>query len=621
MNNYLLLELSKYNHWVVWNKAANDKAPLRGTDGFGASPTNRADWCDFQTAHKYTIEHQGFALGFVLTKDCGLTCIDLDYSEDPAIVAEQTNIFNQFNITYSERSPSGKGAHIWCKGFADSRKFTEYKIEVYSDARYMTVTGDAVRNVPVVDCQPLLDQLIVSIDMAKGRTASVHTSVESQPETKTDQELIETAANAANGTKFKELWEGRWQQYYKSQSEADFALVNIIAFYTDNKQQVVRLFHLSQLGKRPKAKRQDYLQGIISKAFDKKVDSATLANAKAIGTKEWSTVEQGVPLSTLPFNLQTAKGIKLIHGPDIEDIPQEWIISDIIPDKTLTGIYGMSGIGKTTFAVGLAVHLSKCGHVLILTNEDGPSHIRSMFKTMKGNISNLYVEDSATEDMPWLLNDCVSVEKTLIEMKPKIVVIDSFYSHTPSKTDSNKHDDVAPLLVPLRKLANKYCPFLLIHHDNKSRAGSPMQKAGGSHGIVATIRHNVRVTQHAENADMRVVTVFNSNVGKTNVPALQFQLNPFTWSSERVNITAEEAIQQAEPIQYVSQTNNMKTMAMSFLAKEVSDGPKLAKELIERAETLLQINYATLNRARVALGIESNKNPDGVNVWSYPQKT
>ena len=227
---------------------------------------------------------------------------------------------------------------------------------------------------------------------------------------------------------------------------------------------------------------------------------------------------------------------------------------------------------------------------------------------------------SATEDMPWLLNDCASVEKAMIQLKPRIIVIDSFYSHTPSKVDTDGHAKVAPLLIPLRKLSNKYCPILLIHHDNKSSATDPAQKAGGSHGIVSTIRHNVRVTENPDSSDMRVVTVFNTNVGKLNPPALQFQLNPFQWSTERVDITAQEAIQPPDKLATNATKQIQGKIAQGWLLKQLANGPRLAKELTALALEQINIKYDTLNRARKFLCIESTKLEDNSNQWSLPKK-
>jgi primase-polymerase (primpol)-like protein len=59
--------------------------------------------------------------------------------------------------------------------------------------------------------------------------------------------------SAANGDKFRDLWEGQWEPYsYESQSEADLALCRMLAYWTDgNEQQMDRLFRRSCL-MRPK---------------------------------------------------------------------------------------------------------------------------------------------------------------------------------------------------------------------------------------------------------------------------------------------------------------------------------------------------------------------------------
>lgn len=48
----------------------------------------------------------------------------------------------------------------------------------------------------------------------------------------TDDDLIEMAKSAKNGAKFAALWRGEWEDLgYPSQSEADQALANLLAFW------------------------------------------------------------------------------------------------------------------------------------------------------------------------------------------------------------------------------------------------------------------------------------------------------------------------------------------------------------------------------------------------------
>lgn len=68
------------------------------------------------------------------------------------------------------------------------------------------------------------------------------------------------AMDAANGDKYAQLCRGEWQELgYPSQSEADYALLSMLAFYSPDNEQVKRVFRCSALGKRDKARRSGYL--------------------------------------------------------------------------------------------------------------------------------------------------------------------------------------------------------------------------------------------------------------------------------------------------------------------------------------------------------------------------
>ncbi len=79
--------LCQYPNWVCHGP---DKVPLRIQDGLAASPTNPVDWVDFATAVAFAQAHPGYGLGFVLTAECQLTCIDLDtYKVDKAELSDE----------------------------------------------------------------------------------------------------------------------------------------------------------------------------------------------------------------------------------------------------------------------------------------------------------------------------------------------------------------------------------------------------------------------------------------------------------------------------------------------------------------------------------------------------
>lgn len=300
----LISELSSYRQWVIHR---SDKVPLRVCDVQPASPVNPNDWCDYQTAVAFVQQHVGYGLGFVLTDNDPFTVIDLDTHKidiDDKLTPEQkakvkanhNEIFNAFD-TYTELSPSGGGAHIWCKGEVETRKFSAQFLEVYSALRYMTVTFKPVKNVPVSSQQALLDQLISSIDAAQPRHENTGVNV-NLPQVASDDEVCQRAASASNGELFKRLYRGEWEGLYPSQSEADLSFCNMVAFYTDNKEQVGRIYWSSPLflnsPKRKRKARPDYLFnakfGIVAKAFDQKVEPVDIAGI----TKEWEAKQKQI---------------------------------------------------------------------------------------------------------------------------------------------------------------------------------------------------------------------------------------------------------------------------------------------------------------------------------------
>jgi hypothetical protein len=113
------------------------------------------------------------------------------------------------------------------------------------------------------------------------------------------------AINADNGTKFLALWNGDYQSYYNSQSEADFALINILGFYSRNVEQIRRLFMYSALGQRDKAKRYKYLDNMIKRSFDNQIPDIPLEqlamNAANKLAKQDVEADKQITVATNPF--------------------------------------------------------------------------------------------------------------------------------------------------------------------------------------------------------------------------------------------------------------------------------------------------------------------------------
>lgn len=260
-------ELRLLKQWVLWKyedigAAKPTKVPY-SIKGHPASVTNPDHWATFDAIYNAS----GYdGLGFVFTVNDPYTFIDLDDAEgDDAILQRHLKVYHEFE-TYAEVSPSGKGLHLICKGKVPAGR-RRSKIEIYPHERYATMTGNVYQHrSTIADCQSQLTQLWEQ--MGSGPVAqSMYQGNDKEKES--DDAIIERAKTALNGDKFIRLHKGDWQDFYNSQSEADFAYIDIIAFYTQNRLQISRIFRASALGTRDKAKRNDYVSGMITRSFDR----------------------------------------------------------------------------------------------------------------------------------------------------------------------------------------------------------------------------------------------------------------------------------------------------------------------------------------------------------------
>ena len=144
-------ELQQRAQWVCCRP---DKIPLDPRTGQRASVEDPSTWGTFAEALATNLW-----IGYVLSADDPYTIIDLD--DKGQLTREQQDVHARILSafpTYIERSISGRGFHIICKGTLPAAVKRD-SVEVYSRGRYMVCTGDVARDSPIADCQTLLSQL------------------------------------------------------------------------------------------------------------------------------------------------------------------------------------------------------------------------------------------------------------------------------------------------------------------------------------------------------------------------------------------------------------------------------------------------------------------------------
>lgn len=370
-------EMKRYNQWIVWKyEETTGGKPTKipycpQNPSRMASVTEPETWTDFNTACQIFSQGGFSGIGFVLTENDPFTFIDLDnpfekdkqgnakYSNAEEILQRQMKIHNAFD-SYSERSPSGNSLHIICKGAVPSGRRRD-AVELYSTARYMTMTGEVYNSAPIQPRQEYISLLWAEM----GGTAQMLQMYQNDSEEVfTDDQILMKAADASNGEKFKKLYMGEWSDYYTSQSEADFALINIVSFYTQNRNQIKRIFRGSALGARAKAKREDYVSYMINKSFDRLLPNVDLSGLKlqmqiAIDKKEIKAkIQPKSPSKPNPYTFPTGlvgEIAEFIYSQSIYPVKEISLIAALALMSGICGKgYNVSGTGLNNYFVLLA---------------------------------------------------------------------------------------------------------------------------------------------------------------------------------------------------------------------------------------------------------------------------
>lgn len=279
-------ELKQMPIWVIWRyEMVNGsrrkvlysvKTGKRSGTDFKYSKT----WVNYDNSILHRKRMGADGIGFILPK--GYMAIDLDHMEDTSEVLQ--SIYHLFE-SYTEISPSGAGRHIICK--VDASKIPQkdrkldpayYMNNAHIDVefycgdltnRYMTFTGNEVRNLPIKDCT---DSILIFLEtyMRKDLFQKKRTSVVAANGTNCsldDIDILCIARKAKNSEKFIALYDKGDTSAYGSASEADLAECCILAFYTGGDLETIDRLHRAGALMREKWEREDYRNNTMQKAI------------------------------------------------------------------------------------------------------------------------------------------------------------------------------------------------------------------------------------------------------------------------------------------------------------------------------------------------------------------
>jgi hypothetical protein len=166
--------LKEIPQWLLWKNIITEqyprgkKLPLCSDGNFtnAGSSTDPKTWCTFEDAVSGMERFKTSGIGFVLTKEVGLFCVDIDHCVgDNGISDFGLTVLDVFdNKTYIELSFHQDGLHIMGKGnLPEGEKGGERKgIEIYDTGRYIAITGRKKKSSApdITECQDQLDTIV-----------------------------------------------------------------------------------------------------------------------------------------------------------------------------------------------------------------------------------------------------------------------------------------------------------------------------------------------------------------------------------------------------------------------------------------------------------------------------
>lgn len=312
---------------------------------------------------------------------------------------------------------------------------------------------------------------------------------------------------------------------------------------------------------------------------------------------------------------------------DISAKPTEWLWEDRIPLGEVTVLEGHPGTNKSSLTDDLAARLTqgkampgvspkrgrkRKGGALFLIGEDNLS------KTVKGRLFAAGADQTKIGVLEHVAipDDMLTIEKAIHEIDAKLIVVDSINDFLNCNVLGNQA--VRKALEPLRGLAEKTnSAIVVIRHFVKSGSGHSLLRGGGSVGITAMARSQLKLFSHPDDPHMRVLFQDKSNLGPLS-PSLLFEVIPADNGALRLEWHKECQLT-IEDLEQKHKGSPKLEAAEKLLLDNLADGPKEVNWLLERAKGVC--SKRTLDSAKHSLGIaieRKGNRKDHKIYWSLP---
>jgi len=316
----VLKQTASFCVWKLEKRSGRPtKVPYNPRTGAMARTNDPSTFADFNTAMKSYAIGGWDGIGYRVSEGIGAIDIDHCIREDGSLNDVAASILGIFPDAYFERSPSGTGlrgffrlspdfAYDKTVYYINNRK---HGLEVYLPGvtnRFVTVTGDMFRNGAVTRNDGSLRTLL---DTFMKRSTRVSSKTVEPVSYLDDDGVIAHASASESGDKFKALYAGNWEEGYDSQSDADMALVSILAFWCGNvEEQIDRIFRTSGLMR----DKWDRMTG------DRTYGQITIRNAVATNSAVYTPIQDSTAEDDFDDIEGDAENEQLMFEPDLTHV-------------------------------------------------------------------------------------------------------------------------------------------------------------------------------------------------------------------------------------------------------------------------------------------------------------
>ena len=325
----------------------------------------------------------------------------------------------------------------------------------------------------------------------------------------TDEEVIRLAGRASNSAKFEALWRGD-KSGYPSHSEADQAIVSLLAFYTQDEEQLDRLYRQSGLCRDKWAERADYRSRTIQRALYNLTDTYTPNDGAQMVVASDGNLSSPSPSSyigrdagteaeeqesSVPASPSLYRGEGRGRKPKVVRFsemkvpgPRRYLLKDLVLASYVTLLHGDGGVAKSLLALALSVAVSgdferwlgrdvENGPVLYLDFElDAEEQVRRVYQLCRGaglaepSDDLLYMSalgHTAREAFTAALETCE-------EHDVKLLVLDSLGPALQGDAEASR-DVISFFSQAMEPFRVKGVGVLIIDHQSKLQAGQSYQ--------------------------------------------------------------------------------------------------------------------------------------------------